>query len=173
MLPLTEPVTQSQDSTLPQQQVPTMPKSPIQPTPADATPPLEPKLDPRPIPPYPKLFFRPPPRPQDETIIKDSRKDLQDFDPDRKVEIQAGYLTSPYFKDLYLCSKLIFSQTEPIFVKKTSFCLNSVKASSGLRKMEKTFSSDPDEALTEFRQKLVFLTKIGSVCEKINLLHYN
>ena len=39
------------------------------------------------------------------------------------------------FKYTEICSKLIFSKTEPILVKKTSFRLNSVKASSGLRKM--------------------------------------
>ena len=75
VIPLTEPVTQSQGSTLPQQQVPTIPKSPIQPTPASITLPLNPRLETRPVPPYPELFFKPPPRPPDETIIKDSRKD--------------------------------------------------------------------------------------------------
>ena len=34
------------------------------------------------------MFFRPPPRPPDETIIKDGQKDLQNFDPDRKVEFE-------------------------------------------------------------------------------------
>ena len=88
VLPLTETVTQSQGSTLPCKQVPTMPRPPMHPTPAGTTLPLEPKLDPRPNPPYPEPFFRPPPKPPDETIIKDSRKDLQDFDLDRKVEFE-------------------------------------------------------------------------------------
>ena len=43
----------------------------------------------------------------------------------------------------------------------------------GYNNIGKTFFLRPEEALTEFRQKLVFLTKIGCVCEKINLLHYN
>ena len=176
VLPLTEPVTQSQDSILPQFQVPTAPKPLIQPTPASITLPLEPRIDPRPIPPYHEPFVRPPPRLPDVTAVKDNRKDLQDLDMDRKIkfeenaphqggiisetyerpdklfiqeppelkdlrdtsklvqkflckqtdidkildiikrkvlkgihlpltirEIQAGYLTSPYFKDLYLC----------------------------------------------------------------------
>ena len=65
-----------------------MPKSPIQPTPADTTPLLKPRLETRPVPPYPEPFFRPPLRPPDETIIKDCWKDLQNFDLDRKVEFE-------------------------------------------------------------------------------------
>ena len=65
-----------------------MPKSPIQPTPADTTLLLKSRLETRPVPPYPQPFFRPPPRPPDETIIKDCWKDLQNFDLDRKVEFE-------------------------------------------------------------------------------------
>ena len=126
VLPLTELVTQSQGSTLYWQEVPTSPKPLFQPAQAGTTLPLEPKLDPRPVPSYPELFFRPPQRPPDETIIKDSRKDLQDFDPDRKVEFeensphQEGIISetyerpdasliqdSPELKDLIDTSKLI------------------------------------------------------------------
>ena len=38
-------------------------------------------------------------------------------------------------KNIKKCYQLIFSLTELIIVRKTSFCLISVKASSGLRKM--------------------------------------
>ena len=88
IIPLTEPVTQSQGSILPQQQIPNLPKSPIQPTPADTTSLSKPKLETRPVPPYPEPYFRPPARPPDEAIIKDSWKDLQNFDLDRRVEFE-------------------------------------------------------------------------------------
>ena len=65
-----------------------MPTFPIQPTPADTTPCLKPRLETRPVPPYHEPFFRPPPRPPDETIIKDSQKDLQNFDPNKKLELE-------------------------------------------------------------------------------------
>ena len=87
-LPLIEPVTQSQDSILPQHQVPTVPKPLIQPTPASCTQPLEPRIDPRQILPYHKPFLRPPPRPPHMTAVKDSRKDLQDLDTDRKTKFE-------------------------------------------------------------------------------------
>ena len=83
VVPLTEPVTQSQDSILPQHQVLTIPKPLIQPTPASITQPLEPRQ----IPPYQEPFIRPPPRPLDETVVKDSKKDL-DLDTDRKIEFE-------------------------------------------------------------------------------------
>ena len=88
VIPLTELVTQSQGSILPWQQVPKLPKSPIWPTPADTILLLKPRLETRPVPPYPEPFFRPPPRHPDETIIKDSWKDLENFVPDRKVEFE-------------------------------------------------------------------------------------
>ena len=155
-----------------------MPAAPpllVQPTPSSITQPIEPIVKHRPILPYCEPFVRPPPRPPNETAVKDNRKDLSDMDMDRKInfeeksphqegiisetyerpdkpyiqestelkdlidttqliqkflpkqvdidkildiikrkvlrgthlpltikEIQAGYLTSPYFKDLYL-----------------------------------------------------------------------
>ena len=155
-----------------------MPAAPlllVQPTPTSITQPIEPIVKHRPIPPYCEPFIRLPPRPPDETAVKDNRKDLLDLDTDGKIdfeenspdqegiisetyerpdksyiqeptelkdlvdttqliqkflhkqanidkildiikrkvlkgthlpltikEIQAGYLTSPYFKDLYL-----------------------------------------------------------------------
>ena len=144
----------------------------------------------RPVPSYPEPYYRPPPRPPDETIIKDSQNNLQNFDPDRRVEfeensphqegiiseiyerpdasliqdppelqdlvdttqliqkflpkqadidkildiirrkvlkgthlpltikeIQAGYLTSPYFKDLYL-----YLAQNKLLNKKSAIC---------------------------------------------------
>ena len=76
-----------------QHQVPIMPKPLIQPTPASIKMPLEPRLDPRPIPLYHEPFLRPLPRPPDETATKDNRKDLQDLDIDRKIEFEEN---SPY-----------------------------------------------------------------------------
>ena len=83
VLLLTEPVTQSQDSILPQHQVHTTPKLLIQPTPGSITQPSEPRIDTRSIPSYHKIFLRPPSRPPDETSIEDDRKDLQDLDMNR------------------------------------------------------------------------------------------
>ena len=173
--PLHVPVTQLQDSIIPQHHVQTVLQPLVQPTPASITQPIEPTTQHRPIPPYHEPFVRPPPRSPDVTAMKDNRKDLMDFDTDRKIrfeenspyqegiisetyerpdksyiqeptelkdlidtnkliqkflpkqvdidkildfikgkvpkgthlsltikEIQAGYLTSPYFKDLYL-----------------------------------------------------------------------
>ena len=51
------------------------------------------------------------------------------------IVFNVKYMTLESINGPVFCSKLIFSQTEPIFVKKTSFRLNSVKASSRLRKM--------------------------------------
>ena len=126
VLSLTEPGTQSQDSILPQHQVPTATKPLIQPTPASITQPLEARIDPRPIPPYHEPFLRPPPRPPDVTAVKDSRKDLQDLDMDSKIEFeensshQEGIISETYerpdklfiqeppeLKDLIDTSKLI------------------------------------------------------------------
>ena len=73
--PLPEPVTQSQDSILPQHQVPTALQPLVQPTPASITQPIEPIVDHRQIPPYHEPFVRPTPRPPDATAMKDNRKD--------------------------------------------------------------------------------------------------
>ena len=88
VLPLTEPITQSPDSTILQPQVPTAVKPLIQPTPASITKPLQSRIDPRPIPPYHELLLRPPPRPPDVTAVESSRKDLQGLDMDRKIEFE-------------------------------------------------------------------------------------
>ena len=63
VLSLTEPISQSQDNTIPQPQVPNAIKPLIQPTPASITKPLEPRIDPRPIPLSHEPFLRPPPMP--------------------------------------------------------------------------------------------------------------
>ena len=51
------------------------------------------------------------------------------------IVFNVKYMTLESINDSVFYNKLIFSITEPIFVGKTSFCLISVKASSGLRKM--------------------------------------
>ena len=103
-----------------------MPKSPIQPSPTDTVLPSKPRLGTRPVPPYPGPYYRPPPRSPDETIIKDRWKDLQNFDPDRRVEFeensphQEGIISETYqrpdtsliqdppeFQDLVDTTKLI------------------------------------------------------------------
>ena len=86
--PLTEPVTQSQDSVLPQHHVPAVPQPLLQPTAASIAQPVEPIIDHRPIPPYHEPFVRPPPRPPDVAAMKDNRKDLSDLDMDRKIEFE-------------------------------------------------------------------------------------
>ena len=83
-----EPVTQSQDSIIPQHHVPTVLQPLVEPTPASITQPMESITHNRPIPPYPEPFVRPPPRPPDATAMKDKRKDLSDFDMDRKIEFE-------------------------------------------------------------------------------------
>ena len=60
----------------------------IQPAPADTASPSKPRLGTRPVPPYPEPYYRPPPRPPDESINKDNWRDLQNFDPDRRVEFE-------------------------------------------------------------------------------------
>ena len=124
--PLTEPVTQSQDSILPQHYVPTAPHPLVSPAPASITQPIESIIDHRPIPPYHEPFVRPPPRPPDVTAMKDNRKDLSDIDTDRKTEFeensphQEGIISETYerpdksfiqeppeLKDLIDTSKLI------------------------------------------------------------------
>ena len=91
--PLTEPVTQSQDSKVPQHHVPTMLQPLVQPTPASTTQPLEPITHNRPIPPYQEPFVRPPPRSPDAIPMSDTQKNFSDFDMDRKIEFEEN---SPY-----------------------------------------------------------------------------
>ena len=85
--PLHEPVTQSQESTLPQHHVPAVPLPLVQPTSVNITQPIEPRVEHRPIPPYHEPFVRPPPRPPDATTLKDNRKDLLDFGCRQKDQI--------------------------------------------------------------------------------------
>ena len=95
--PLTEPVTQLQDSILPQHHMQTVPQPLVQPTPASITQPIEPIIDHRPIPAYHEPFVRPPPRPPDATAMKDNRKDLSEFDTDRKIKFEEN---SPHQKGI-------------------------------------------------------------------------
>ena len=60
----------------------------VEPTPASITQPIEPITHNRPIPPYHEPFVRPLPRPPDATAMKDDRKDLLDFDMDKKIEFE-------------------------------------------------------------------------------------
>ena len=64
----------------------------IQPTPADTASPLKPRLRTRPVHPYPEPYHRPTHRPPDEVINKDDQKDLQNFDPNRRVEFEENSL---------------------------------------------------------------------------------
>ena len=124
--PLTEPVAQSQESILPQCQVPTALQPIVPPVPASITQPIESILDHRPILPYHEPFVRPPPRTPDVTAVKDNRKDLSDIDMDRNIEFeensphQEGIISETYerpdksfiqeppkLKDLIDTSKLI------------------------------------------------------------------
>ena len=86
--PFTEPVTQSQDSTVPQHHVATVPQPLVLPVPASIPQPIESTIDHRPIPPYHEPFVRPPPRPPDVIDMKDNRKDLSGIDTDRKIEFE-------------------------------------------------------------------------------------
>ena len=114
VLPLTEPITQSPDSTIPQPQVPTVIKPLIQPTPASITKPLESRIDPRPIPPYHEPFLRLPPRSPDVTAVERSRKDLQGLDTDRKIKFEEN---SPHqegiISEMYERPDKIFIQEPP------------------------------------------------------------
>ena len=88
MQPLPETVTQSQDTIIPLHHVPTVLQPLVEPTPASITQPKEPITHNRPIPPYHEPFVRPPPRSPDMTAMKDNRKDLSDFDMDRKIKFE-------------------------------------------------------------------------------------
>ena len=86
--PLTEPVTQSQDSATPQHHVSTMLQPLIDPTLASITQPIEPITCNRPIPLYQEPFVRSPPRPPDAIPMSDNWKDFLDFEMDRKIKFE-------------------------------------------------------------------------------------
>ena len=92
MKSLPEPVVQSQETLQPKHHVPA-PLPINQPTPTSITQPIGPKLEHRPIPPFPDPFLRLPPRPPDATDLKDTRKDLSDLDTDRNINFEEN---SPY-----------------------------------------------------------------------------
>ena len=87
---LPETVTQSQETVQTEHQLPA--QTPIrQPTgPTSIKQPIGPRIEHRPIPFYPDLILRLPPRPPD---VKDTRKDLLDLDTDRNIEFEEN---SPY-----------------------------------------------------------------------------
>ena len=89
---LPEPVAQSQEAAQPQHHLPA-PLSINQPTPICIIQPVGPKIEHRPIPPYPYPFLIPPPRPPDEKDVKDTRKNLLDLDTDRNIDFKEK---SPY-----------------------------------------------------------------------------
>ena len=60
----------------------------VQPTPSSITQPMDPIVKHRLIPPYYELFIRLPPRPPNETAVKDNRKYLSDLDTDRKIDFE-------------------------------------------------------------------------------------
>ena len=90
---LPEPVVQSQETAQPQHHLPAPPLI-NQPTPTCITQPVGPKIEHRPIPPYPDPFQRPPPRPPDETDMKGTSKDLLDLDTDRNIDFKEKFTIS-------------------------------------------------------------------------------
>ena len=87
MLPLPEPIIQSQVNVWPQHiPIPLSQHQQVDPT--CIVQQIGPKIQQRPSPPYHDPYARPPPRPPDITDPLDSRKDLLDNDLDRKVEIE-------------------------------------------------------------------------------------
>ena len=68
--------------------MPTAPQPLVQPTPASIAQPIEPMAEHKPIPLYHEPFVRPPSRPSDATTVRDNRKNLLDFDMDRKIEFE-------------------------------------------------------------------------------------
>ena len=93
-----EPVTQSQETVQTEHQLPA--QTPIrQPTgPTSIKQPIGPRIEHGPIPFYPDLILRLPPRHPD---LKDTRKDLLDLDTDRNI----------HFEDNFPCQEGIISET--------------------------------------------------------------
>ena len=89
---LPEPLVQSQEAVQPQHHLPA-PLTINQPTPKCITQPVGPMIEHRPISPYPDPFLRPPPRPPDETDVKDTRNYLLGLDMDRNIDFKEN---SPY-----------------------------------------------------------------------------
>ena len=83
-----EPVTQSQESTLPQHYVLAVPLPLVHPTPTSITQQVEPRAECRPMPPYHEPFLRPPPRPPDVTVVRDNWQDLLGLNTDREIEFE-------------------------------------------------------------------------------------
>ena len=84
---LPEPMVQSQERSQPQHSLPA-PLPFFIPIPTHITQPIGPKIEHRPIPPYPNPFLRPPPRPPDVMDLKDTRKDLLDLDMERNINFE-------------------------------------------------------------------------------------
>ena len=87
VLPLPEPITQSQVNVQPQHiPIPLPQQQPVDPT--CIVQQISPKIQHRPSPPYHDPYARPPPRPPDVTDPIDGQKDLLDNDLDRNVDIE-------------------------------------------------------------------------------------
>ena len=56
------------------------------------TQPIGPKIEHRPISPFPDPFLIPPPRPPDVKDLKDTKKDLLDLDTDRNIDFEENSL---------------------------------------------------------------------------------
>ena len=87
VLPLPEPITQSQVDVQPQHLPIPLPQHQLV-NPTCIVQPIGPKIQHRPSPPYHNPYARPPPRPPDVTDPIDSWKDLLDNDLDRNVDIE-------------------------------------------------------------------------------------
>ena len=87
VMPLPEPITQSQVNALPQHVPIPLPQHQLV-DPTCLTPWIGPKIQHRPSPPYHDPYARPPPRPPDVTDPIDSQKDLLHNDLDRNVDIE-------------------------------------------------------------------------------------
>ena len=89
---LPEPVVQLQERTLPQHHIPALPQAIVHPTPTSITQPIGPRIEHRPVQPYPDPFLRPPSRPPDVRDLKETRKDLLDLDTDRHINVEENSL---------------------------------------------------------------------------------
>ena len=158
--PLTEPVTQLQDSILPQHQVPTVSKPLIQPTQASITQPLEPRVDHRPIPPYHDPFIRPPPRLPDVTAVKDNRKDLQDLDMDRKIEFEEN---SPHQEGII---SERYERPDKLFIQETPELKDSIDTSKLIPKFLPK-QTDIDKILDIIKRKVLKGTHLPLTIKEI------
>ena len=96
---LPETVVQLQERSQPVHHLPAPPPLSQLTGPTCITQPIGPKIEHRPIPPFPDLYQRLPPRCPDVTDLKDTRKDLLDLDTDRNINFNEN---SPYQEGIIL-----------------------------------------------------------------------